>query len=489
MLETTPESLPVAVNEDVQSILKSARIEPQAYNEEPSFYSGLDQSINETNPNKRRAQASKPQQQDANDFDLSEKLKAMEERKKRIERERLAKEQIENEFTLGANKSTPDILDEIIPKASAQKSRVDEFMNFLGNIEQEFSQVVASNRSTVNESPYRSTTNRIDDSYIGSMQHEEPRAAYSKVKERLMELEIEKEEQAKAYEMVKKLREKERNEASKKVERIKEESHQHADRVRQEMAERLEKQVAMIEDLLADKKKLQGKLEEMTEELKDKHHQQDRAKKVADDRLNVELKKNKEAWMASEKVRREKWEKDKIHEIRAQTVKGLEPEIQRIVERNKDDLRKAQELHQNDLRIKREQVIEEYEVKMQALREKLNQEKEQALDKERERSQNKLHEQYERLETQFSDERQRWKDSVFNENSRVETMLKMENDRLKEEIKTVQSRAMSEIATEQRNCSEKIADSERKHSYELKQMKEKLLIEQEEMKSELLKKA
>ena len=39
-----------------------------------------------------------------------------------------------------------------------------------------------------------------------------------------------------------------------------------------EMAERLEKQVAMIEDLLADKKKLQGKLEEMTEELKDKHH-------------------------------------------------------------------------------------------------------------------------------------------------------------------------------------------------------------------------
>ena len=63
MLETTPESLPVAVNEDVQSILKSARIEPQAYNEEPSFYSGLDQSINETNPNKRRAQASKPQGQ------------------------------------------------------------------------------------------------------------------------------------------------------------------------------------------------------------------------------------------------------------------------------------------------------------------------------------------------------------------------------------------------------------------------------------------
>lgn len=31
-----------------------------------------------------------------------------------------------------------------------------------------------------------------------------------------------------------------------------------------------------------------------------------------DDRLQVEIKKNKDAWMAAEKVRKEKWEKDKI---------------------------------------------------------------------------------------------------------------------------------------------------------------------------------
>ena len=45
VLETTPESLPVGINEDVQTILKSAKAEPQTYAEEPSFYSGLDQSI------------------------------------------------------------------------------------------------------------------------------------------------------------------------------------------------------------------------------------------------------------------------------------------------------------------------------------------------------------------------------------------------------------------------------------------------------------
>ena len=55
------------------------------------------------------------------------------------------------------------------------------------------------------------------------------------------------------------------------------------------------------------------------------------------------MKRARETWQASEKVRREKWESDKVAEIRAQTVKGLEPEIQRLVTRNKDELRKRDE--------------------------------------------------------------------------------------------------------------------------------------------------
>ena len=88
-----------------------------------------------------------------------------------------------------------------------------------------------SNRSAIQESPFRSTTNRMMDesSYLGSVHGDEPRAAYSKVKERLMELEIEKEEQSKAYEMVKQLRQKERDEASKNVEKVKEDSLKYAD--------------------------------------------------------------------------------------------------------------------------------------------------------------------------------------------------------------------------------------------------------------------
>lgn len=199
--------------------------------------------------------------------------------------------------------------------------------------------------------------------------------------------------------MIKQLRQKERTEAHKQIDRVKEEGNRITDQVKLDMENRIEKQVNMIESLLNDKQELSEKVEDMIETVKIRDKAIERQKKVVDDRLAVELKKNKDAWIAAEKVRKEKWEKEKIHEIRAQTVKGLEPEIQRIVERNKDEIRRLQDQHQIDMRGKRENTTEEYEKRMQDLRTKLSNEKEDAIDKERERSQAKLHEQYERLES------------------------------------------------------------------------------------------
>lgn len=63
----------------------------------------------------------------------------------------------------------------------------------------------------------------IDDSFLGSQfgGGDEPREAYKKVRERLMELEIEKEEQEKQLNMLKQLRQKERSEAHKQIDKVK----------------------------------------------------------------------------------------------------------------------------------------------------------------------------------------------------------------------------------------------------------------------------
>lgn len=44
-----------------------------------------------------------------------------------------------------------------------------------------------------------------------------------------------------------------------------------------------------------------------------------------------EIKQQKELWQASEKIKRDKWIQEKTKVIKDQTIKGLEPEIQRMI--------------------------------------------------------------------------------------------------------------------------------------------------------------
>ena len=83
----------------------------------------------------------------------------------------------------------------------------------------------------------------------------------------------------------------------------------------------------MIESLLADKKALSEKLEQMADKSKDVEREKEKLKTVLEQRFQVELKKNKDAWVAGERVRKEKWEMEKIDEIKSTTVKKLEPTI------------------------------------------------------------------------------------------------------------------------------------------------------------------
>ena len=74
---------------------------------------------------------------------------------------------------------------------------------------------------------------------------------------------MEKEESEKALQLLKQLREQERKELRTGIERAKEEGGRVAEEVRTQMAERIEKQLVTIENLIRDKEALSVKLEEM----------------------------------------------------------------------------------------------------------------------------------------------------------------------------------------------------------------------------------
>ena len=84
-----------------------------------------------------------------------------------------------------------------------------------------------------------------------------------------MELEIEREEQQKALQLLQEVRQKEREELNRAVAEAHQEGGQYADQVRNEMAARIEKQVQMIEALLEDKRALQESVEQVTEKAQD----------------------------------------------------------------------------------------------------------------------------------------------------------------------------------------------------------------------------
>lgn len=86
---------------------------------------------------------------------------------------------------------------------SSVKSKYDDFINFLDNVEQEYTQQ-ASNRSHLTNKSSKANYSVISDKAdISTVSITDPREAYSKVRERLLELEIEKEEQGKALELIK----------------------------------------------------------------------------------------------------------------------------------------------------------------------------------------------------------------------------------------------------------------------------------------------
>lgn len=97
----------------------------------------------------------------------------------------------------------------------------------------------------------------------------EPKEAYQKIREKMLALEIEKEEQQKALQLMKEVREREKVHFEEALERTREDGGRYADQVKDEMALRIEKQVQMIEALLEDKRQLQDSMEKMQDKMKE----------------------------------------------------------------------------------------------------------------------------------------------------------------------------------------------------------------------------
>ena len=164
----------------------------------------------------------------------------------------------------------------------------------------------------------------------------------------------------------------------------------------------------LIENLMNEKKKLNNVIESLNEQLGDI----DKANKEKIQNLialhNEDTEKSKNAWFQAEKIRRKKWEEEKIKEIKELTIKNLEPELEKILKDHKEELFKQEDRLKEDFRRQKEKVISDYEDRISSLKDKFEKEKEVIQDEERKSYIKRLREQNERIEDQHTKEQKKW---------------------------------------------------------------------------------
>lgn len=155
-------------------------------------------------------------------------------------------------------------------------------------------------------------------------------------------------------------------------------------RTKEALQNKSKQQIELIEKLIKEKKVLLNKCEDFTKQLRFSDAKNNQNMQEAEMRFASEVKKLREQWAESEKQRREQFVESKTREIKETTIKGLEPELQRIMRKSKEDLAAKEREFNVNLETEKENMLRNFELKLQEQRNMLLTNKDSEITKERE---------------------------------------------------------------------------------------------------------
>ena len=122
---------------------------------------------------------------------------------------------------------------------------------------------------------------------------------------------------------------------------------------------------------------------------------------------------------AAEKLRREKWIEDKTKKIKEMTVKGLEPEIQNLIGKHKNEIKTLKSIHEAELLQADERASQRYIRMIEEMRQNFEQEKELSVNKEREMAKQRYEKSLQDEEKSFLEQRRRLYAEIEEEKNRI----------------------------------------------------------------------
>jgi 5-azacytidine-induced protein 1 len=257
---------------------------------------------------------------------------------------------------------------------------------------------------------------------------------------------------------------------------------------KQEYEHRLKGLQTVIDQLVDQNKKLSAQCESLVQAMKSTDQKYTQKVNDLEESHARELKKQKDINAAAEKLRREKWIEEKTKQIKDMTVKGLEPEIQRLIAKHKMDMKRMSAAHQEELMKADERAGSRFVRQTEELREQLAREKEAACQRERELARQRYEKQAEHDEIALQKERRRLRDEIELEKQRLADTMRQQ----KQDVDGLRGKLQKEFEAKFQAINEGKQRSqeelERRHKSEIKELSERLAIEKETWQENILKK-
>ncbi|CAG5135243.1 unnamed protein product, partial [Candidula unifasciata] len=308
---------------------------------------------------------------------------------------------------------------------------------------------------------------------------EQAQATASEVTNTLLTQRLELDEKKRTVTMLQKALNQQRELTVRHARETEKEMKKRLDVQKEEYEEAIKRHLSFIDQLIDDKKNLSEKCEKLVTELKtiDKKYQE-KIKSLEDSHV-IEMTKLKEIHSAAEKLRREKWIEDKTKKIKEMTVKGLEPEIQRLIAKHKSDINKLKHIHEAELLEADERVAQKYVKMTEELRDQLAAEKEAACAREREMSKQRYEKQLQQEEEAYQQQRRRLHQEVQEEKDRVAASVSRQRAELEKLQRQLEDNHRIALESMREDFNKAREEQERRHATEIRNLQEKLKLEKE----------
>ncbi|CAF2118138.1 unnamed protein product [Rotaria magnacalcarata] len=261
----------------------------------------------------------------------------------------------------------------------------------------------------------------------------------------------------------------------------------HFQRQKDEYESIIQRHLKFIDQLIDDKKKLSHRCELLLYELKtiDKKYNS-RIRSIEESHCS-ELQKLKDVHEAAEKLRRERWIEEKTKKIKELTVRGLEPEIQKLISKHKNELSKMKTVHEAELVAADERASQRYIRMVDELRDQLQREKDVAIADERELAREKYEKSLREEVDNLNEQRRRLYTEIEEEKSQQSELVAKQHADLEKLRRDIEENHRSVVESSKLEYEAIRLEQEHRHSNEIQELKDRLTLEKQNWEENLMK--